>query len=192
MAPNATEQSFMRTEVLAHIATSDYKPCSLPRLREPPNWPEGFSETTAEDGPQSTPALSHSGFIQIGRATLQQIILLYALKQVYDQPVGFLKAVQDTVTSEPVLQADLKKLDPRFLNEVPKVENGCYAYFGALWIQFNKDTERLAVDLRPIFKHLVLVAGDAHIEFGSRYPGKDPSTASNRKRTLPSGASSSS
>ncbi|KAJ7738223.1 hypothetical protein DFH07DRAFT_779045 [Mycena maculata] len=33
------------------------------------------------------------------------------------------------------------KLDSRFLNGVSKVENGWYAYFGALWIRFDKDTE---------------------------------------------------
>ncbi|KAJ7763565.1 hypothetical protein DFH07DRAFT_770745 [Mycena maculata] len=50
--------------------------------------------------------------------------------------------------SEAVLKAVLRKIDHRFLDEVSKVDTGCYALFGALWIRFNKDTEWLALTLR--------------------------------------------
>ncbi|KAJ7463391.1 hypothetical protein B0H11DRAFT_2240865 [Mycena galericulata] len=153
--PKASER--IRSAILACILDPKYCPPAFPAL-EDLFWPDSFSKTEEED--EGASAAERDYYAQIGFATLQQVLFLLIRPHLRGKPVGFSKAIQNAVHTHEILKLAIGNINPKVLDKVSKVEGGCHALVGALWIQFGEDTERFARWLDPIFWPLLEAAGD--------------------------------
>ncbi|KAJ7509801.1 hypothetical protein B0H11DRAFT_2216680 [Mycena galericulata] len=179
--PKASER--IRSAILACILDPKYCPPAFPAL-EDLFWPDSFSKTEEED--EGASAAERDYYAQIGFATLQQVLFLLIRPHLRGKPVGFSKAVQNAVHTHEILKLAIGKINPKLLDKVSKVEGGCHALVGALWIQFGEDTERVARWLDPIFWPLLEAAGDEIIKISDEKENEtEANAASTRKRRVP-------
>ncbi|KAJ7440640.1 hypothetical protein B0H11DRAFT_1933527 [Mycena galericulata] len=182
--PKASER--IRSAILACILDPKYCPPAFPPL-EDLFGPDSFSKT--EEGDEGASAAERDYYAQIGpykQNAVHEAAWLSGNQQSWSLSKSEITGPREIEGSNPgkaafrrvlvgitnlgrvphcsAFAVPIGKINPKLLDKVSKVEGGCHALVGALWIQFGEDTERVARWLGPIFWPLLEAAGDEIIK----------------------------
>ncbi|KAJ7763522.1 hypothetical protein DFH07DRAFT_770708 [Mycena maculata] len=174
----------VRDAVAAFIDSEEFRPPPLPELDDRFGWPDSFSDSDAEDGPSSPPAIEREYYRQVGVSTVTRVLFLLLRGDLWGKPIGLSQTVQNAVRTHEVLYKLLNKLDNRFMSGVSNTEAGFHTLIARIWIQLDENTKELAFVLRLIFLPLLHAAGEAYLNFLSSYssdPNPEPKPTAKNK-----------